>query len=159
MCPARPARCLRQPAGASRSGPATLRDRPGSLCRTAARTGEETDRGRRRDERDAGRQDGRAAEGKGQEEAGRHALGRDADAAAGREEGREAMTWLGWEDLGGVLTDDTAVSSWAANRLDCFARGTDSHLWHKWWNGSAWSGWEDLGGILTSGPAAVSWGP
>ena len=69
------------------------------------------------------------------------------------------MTWLGWEDLGGVLTDDIGVSSWAANRLDCFARGTDSHMWHKWWDGSRWRGWEDLGGILTSAPAAVSWGP
>ena len=38
-------------------------------------------------------------------------------------------------------------------------RGTDNHMWHKWWNGAVWSGWEDLGGILTSEPAAVSWGP
>ena len=57
------------------------------------------------------------------------------------------MTWFGWEDLGGVATSDPAVASWAANRLDCFVRGTDNHMWHKWWNGSAWSGWEDLGGI------------
>jgi hypothetical protein len=69
------------------------------------------------------------------------------------------MTWLGWEDLGGVLTSAPAVSSWAANRLDCFVRGTDNALWHKWWNGSSWSGWESLGGVLTSEPAAVSWGP
>ena len=47
------------------------------------------------------------------------------------------MTWLGWEDLGGTLTDDVGVSSWAGNRLDCFSRGTDSHMWHKWWTGSA----------------------
>jgi hypothetical protein len=67
-------------------------------------------------------------------------------------------SWHGWESLGGVLTSDPAVSSWAANRLDCFVRGTDSAMWHKWWNGSAWSGWENLGGVLTSGPAAVSWG-
>ena len=69
------------------------------------------------------------------------------------------MTWLGWENLGGVATSDPAVASWAANRLDCFVRGTDSHMWHKWWAGAGWSGWEDLGGILTSAPAAVSWGP
>ena len=69
------------------------------------------------------------------------------------------MTWLGWENLGGVLTEDIGAASWAANRLDCFGRGTDNHMWHKWWNGSSWSGWEDLGGILTSAPAAVSWGP
>ena len=62
------------------------------------------------------------------------------------------MTWLGWEDLGGVLTDDPAVASWASNRLDCFARGTDSHMWHKWWNGSALERLGDLGGIITARP-------
>ena len=69
------------------------------------------------------------------------------------------MTWLGWENLGGVATSDPAVASWASNRLDCFVRGTDNHMWHKWWAGAGWSGWEDLGGIATSAPAAVSWGP
>jgi hypothetical protein len=67
------------------------------------------------------------------------------------------MTWLGWESLGGVLTSGPAVSSWSNGRLDCFVRGTDSALWHKWFDGG-WSGWESLGGILTSSPAAVSWG-
>ncbi|HEU5202674.1 MAG TPA: hypothetical protein VFU17_00110 [Candidatus Limnocylindrales bacterium] len=67
------------------------------------------------------------------------------------------MTWLGWESLGGVLTSSPAVSSWASGRLDVFVRGTDSALWHKWWQ-NGWSGWESLGGVLTSGPAAVSWG-
>ena len=67
------------------------------------------------------------------------------------------MTWLGWESLGGVLTSGPAVSSWSNGRLDCFVRGTDSALWHKWWQ-NGWSGWESLGGVLTSGPAAVSWG-
>jgi peptidoglycan hydrolase-like protein with peptidoglycan-binding domain len=67
--------------------------------------------------------------------------------------------WYGWESLGGVITSDPAVSSWASNRLDCFVRGTDNAMWHKWWNGSSWSGWENLGGVLTSEPAAVSWGP
>ena len=67
--------------------------------------------------------------------------------------------WSGWEDLGGILTSGVGVSSWAANRLDTFVRGTDNHMWHRWWDGSRWSGWEDLGGILTADPAAVSWGP
>jgi hypothetical protein len=65
----------------------------------------------------------------------------------------------GTESLGGALTSDPTVSSWGANRLDVFARGTDNALWHKWWDGSAWRGWESLGGVLTSGPGAVSWGP
>ena len=64
----------------------------------------------------------------------------------------------GWESLGGILTSAPDVSSWAANRLDVFARGTDNALWHRWWDGSAWRGWESLGGILTSNPGVVSWG-
>ena len=67
------------------------------------------------------------------------------------------MTWSGWESLGGVLTSAPAASSWAANRLDVFVRGTDNALWHKWWQ-NAWSGWESLGGVLLSAPGAVSWG-
>ena len=63
--------------------------------------------------------------------------------------------WSGWESLGGVLTSAPAVSSWSANRLDVFARGTDNALWHKWW-APGWSGWESLGGVLTSAPAAES---
>jgi Common central domain of tyrosinase/Repeat of unknown function (DUF346) len=67
--------------------------------------------------------------------------------------------WSGWEDLGGIITSGVGVASWAANRLDCFAKGQNNHMWHKWWNGSAWSGWEDLGGVIDDTPAAVSWGP
>ena len=67
--------------------------------------------------------------------------------------------WSGWESLGGVCRHGVTVSSWAANRLDCFVVGTDSAMWHRWWDGSAWRGWESLGGICTSAPAAVSWGP
>jgi hypothetical protein len=66
--------------------------------------------------------------------------------------------WSGWEYLGGVLTSEPAVCSWASGRLDVFVRGTDSALWHKWYQ-NGWSGWESLGGVLTSGPGAVSWGP
>ena len=67
------------------------------------------------------------------------------------------MSWLGWESLGGVLTSGPGVSSWKAGRLDVFVRGTDSALWHKWFD-NGWSGWESLGGVLTSTPSAVSWG-
>jgi YD repeat-containing protein len=52
-----------------------------------------------------------------------------------------------------------AVSSWGANRLDLFARGTGNAIMHKYWNGTAWSStWENLGGSWTSDAAAVSWG-
>jgi hypothetical protein len=68
-------------------------------------------------------------------------------------------TWHDWESLGGGLTSGPAVASWAANRLDVFARGGDDALWHKFWDGTSWHDWESLGGSLTSDPAAVSWGP
>ena len=71
---------------------------------------------------------------------------------------KSANSWSNWEDLGGVLTSGPGVSSWAANRLDVFVRGTDNALWHKWWNGSSWNGWESLGGVITSAPTAASWG-
>ena len=63
------------------------------------------------------------------------------------------MTWLGWENLGGVATSDPAVASWASNRLDCFVRGTDNHMWHKWWAGAGWSGW-GRGPRARAGPLA-----
>ncbi|TMC08097.1 MAG: hypothetical protein E6J41_14570 [Chloroflexi bacterium] len=63
------------------------------------------------------------------------------------------------QSLGGGLASSPAVASWAQNRLDVFAQGLDSALWHDSWNGSSWSGWQSLGGTITSAPAAVSWGP
>ena len=67
--------------------------------------------------------------------------------------------WHGWEPLGGTITSGVAAASWDANRLDCFARGTDNHMWHKWWDGSAWSGWEDLGGVIDDAPGGGLVGP
>lgn len=67
-------------------------------------------------------------------------------------------SWRGWEDLGGIITSGVGVASWAANRIDCFAKGTDNHMWHRWWDGSGWRGWEDLGGVIDDVPGAVSWG-
>jgi N-acetylmuramoyl-L-alanine amidase len=72
---------------------------------------------------------------------------------------RFAGSWSGFAPLGGQLVDQPGVSSWAAGRLDLFARGTDNRLYHQWYNGRAWSGWQPAeAGILTSAPAAVSWG-
>ncbi|MGE5221073.1 MAG: C1 family peptidase [Omnitrophica WOR_2 bacterium] len=69
------------------------------------------------------------------------------------------IIWHGWEDLGGVIIGPPAVASWSQNRLDCFARGTDNHMYHKWWDGNQWHAWENLGGALASSPAVASWGP
>jgi len=66
--------------------------------------------------------------------------------------------WGGFEDLGGIFTSELSITSWSANRLDFFGRGTDSAAYHKWYNGTAWNGYEDLGGILVGPITAVDWG-
>jgi hypothetical protein len=70
-----------------------------------------------------------------------------------------AAAWGGWESLGGVLQSEPVAVSWGPDRIDVFAVGTDSGLWHRWWDGASWGGWESLGGVIQSAPAAVSWGP
>jgi hypothetical protein len=73
-------------------------------------------------------------------------------------------SWTNWEDLGGVLTATPAAVSWGQGRIDIFARGSEGHCWHQWWqDGSGWGTWEDLGGqllwadFLGTGPAVTSW--
>ena len=43
-----------------------------------------------------------------------------------------------------------------------FVVGTDSALYHKWWNGSAWgpsvTGYEFMGGTIIGQPRVVAWG-
>jgi serine protease AprX len=55
------------------------------------------------------------------------------------------------------------VVAWGANRLDAFVIGTDSALYHKWWDGASWGpgiiDYEYMGGICTTRPEAVAWGP
>ena len=55
------------------------------------------------------------------------------------------------------------VVSWGSNRLDVFAIGTNSALYHKWWNGSTWgpsvTGYEHMGGRILGHPEVVAWGP
>ncbi|MFP5247853.1 MAG: C1 family peptidase, partial [Thermoanaerobaculia bacterium] len=65
--------------------------------------------------------------------------------------------WSGWESLGGVITSRPDAVSWGNNRIDAFARGADSAVWHRWWNGSSWLGWESLGGQIQGGPGCSSW--
>ena len=67
-------------------------------------------------------------------------------------------TWQGYEWLGGTITSKPSAVSWASNRIDVVARGTDSAVWHRWWDGSSWQGWESLGGIIHGAPAICSWG-
>ena len=65
--------------------------------------------------------------------------------------------WSGWESLGGQITSKPSAVSWAANRIDVVARGLDSAVWHRWWDGAAWRGWESLGGLIHGAPAICSW--
>jgi hypothetical protein len=73
------------------------------------------------------------------------------------------------DNQGGALSSSPAVVSWAANRLDAFARATDNSLQTWSWDGAAWQS-GNLGGALStdpvlsgpglsSAPAAVSWEP
>jgi hypothetical protein len=67
-------------------------------------------------------------------------------------------TWTAAESLGGGLTSQAAVASWAAGRYDVFARGTNNAVWHKSFSGGRWSGWQSLGGVASSPPAVAAWG-
>jgi hypothetical protein len=71
--------------------------------------------------------------------------------------GQKFGTTTPWQGLGGILTTAPDASSWGANRVDAFVRGTDNGLWQAGWNGTAWN-WTALNGTLTSAPGAVSWG-
>lgn len=67
-----------------------------------------------------------------------------------------------WEDLGGVVISELAVTSWEPKRLDLFGIGSDDRLYHHSYDGDSYgwqSTWDSLDGIFTSAPAAVSWGP
>ena len=53
--------------------------------------------------------------------------------------------WLPWQDLGGSkITSSPDAAAWGGNRIDVYVRGTDyeagtdTALWHKWWDGSTW---------------------
>jgi hypothetical protein len=67
-------------------------------------------------------------------------------------------TFTPWEPLAGTLVGEPASVSWGSGRVDVFARGTDDHLWHKYY-ANGWSGWENLGGALSSAPGVASWAP
>ncbi|MBB4080640.1 V8-like Glu-specific endopeptidase [Lewinella aquimaris] len=67
------------------------------------------------------------------------------------------------QNLGASRPSSGPVVAWGANRLDAFVIGTNSALYHKWWNGSAWgpsvSGYEAMGGTIIGRAEAVAWGP
>ena len=54
--------------------------------------------------------------------------------------------------LGGTIVDTPDAVSWGHNRIDAFAPGTDNHMWHRWWDGTAWgpsvTDWEYMDGTI-----------
>jgi len=53
--------------------------------------------------------------------------------------------WLAWKDLGGSrIASSPDAATWGDNRIDVFVRGTDyeagtdTALWHRWWDGKNW---------------------
>ena len=78
----------------------------------------------------------------------------------------DGQTWSGWIGHGNPPLVEPAsapaVSSWGANRLDVFMRGTDNALWRRAWDGdgpgNGWGAWERIAGNFIDDPAAVSWG-
>jgi len=73
------------------------------------------------------------------------------------------QTWSGWQSLGaptgGICVSLSAVS-WAADRIDVFAKGCSSspgtgNLWHTWMINGSWQGWEEVPGgpIVNVSPA------
>src|ERR1700733_768497 len=75
--------------------------------------------------------------------------------------------WLPWQSLSappGESISGPAACSWGQSRVDVFAVGSDSELWHLWTDDDgdyqSWQSqeWESLSGNLTLDPAAVSLG-
>jgi spore germination protein YaaH len=67
--------------------------------------------------------------------------------------------YFGWKPLGGSLSAGPDAASWATGRLDVFARGADSALWHRAGNSGSWNAWEPLSGLTRDDPGAVSGAP
>jgi len=66
-----------------------------------------------------------------------------------------------WEDMGatpaGVSASPAATVRGGVN-LHLAVRGSDTRLYHRFWNGQQWGSWEQRGGDLASAPALASWG-
>ena len=60
--------------------------------------------------------------------------------------GGTAPAWCGWESLSGTILEAPDCVSWGPNRIDCFARGTDAAMYHRWWHGVACAAWRASAG-------------
>jgi len=62
-------------------------------------------------------------------------------------------------NMGGVGVGRGTVTTWNADRMDYFVRGTDNDMWHLIFTDNAWTptGWENLGGTIISSPSCTAW--
>lgn len=67
-------------------------------------------------------------------------------------------SWGGWADHGGMYHGDVDAMQFN-NDLEFFVRGTDGHLYTRWWSPSsqAWGGWNSLGGAIAGEPTAIQY--
>jgi hypothetical protein len=56
--------------------------------------------------------------------------------------------WATREARGGTFISQPAAVAWGPNRLDVFALGTNSAMFHQAWDGVRWATWEALGGTF-----------
>lgn len=68
--------------------------------------------------------------------------------------------WSEWGYPGGTVFAGSGPGSdsWSNDRIDVVVRGTDSALYHKFYQGG-WSGWHWLGVTLASSPSVAAWAP
>ncbi|HEY9601490.1 MAG TPA: hypothetical protein V6C85_07770 [Allocoleopsis sp.] len=74
--------------------------------------------------------------------------------------GLSSQKWSLWElRQGSTAIYAPAATAWGENRIDLFAIGINSQIYHQWWDGKQWSEWESLEGTYSiSAPATVSVG-
>jgi hypothetical protein len=69
-------------------------------------------------------------------------------------------TWGGWLDLGGQLTSPPVIAMPGIDHPYVFARGTDSSLQQRFWDGHSWgSRFSSIGGVLTCDPKTMASSP
>lgn len=70
-------------------------------------------------------------------------------------------SWSGWETFtDGKILSGPSITSWGPGRLDVVARGTDNHVYHKFYSSQGgWSRWEALAGSTYDSPDVVATSP
>jgi beta-N-acetylhexosaminidase len=71
---------------------------------------------------------------------------------------RHDGSWLGWQDLGGIVTGGPAAVTVPGGPIQVFAQGGAGVAYVDTYSSGSWSGWISLGGVLDSSLAAASSG-